>query len=160
ERAAAVLPLIEADKKAVGHKIGFWRHWFENAIGNDTFWNELDHSHRLNENTPPVHFISGWYDFMLDPLLADYQRLVELGHTPYRTIGTWFNVAEEWRRDKLREPILWMGAKLMGDDTGLRKRPVRLHISGIEEWHEFDHYPPSPPQPLTLRISAPGEMSA
>ncbi|NMA98647.1 MAG: CocE/NonD family hydrolase [Phyllobacteriaceae bacterium] len=159
ERAAAVLPLIEADRKAVGHKIGFWRHWFENAIGNDDFWIDLDHSHRLSETTPPVHFISGWYDFMLDPLLADYQRLVELGHTPYLTIGTWFHVAEELQRDNLRETILWMRAKLMGDDTGLRKRPVRLHISGLEEWHEFDHYPPGPPQPLTLRISGPGELS-
>ncbi|WEJ59527.1 CocE/NonD family hydrolase [Devosia sp. FJ2-5-3] len=154
ERAAAVLPLINADKAVVGHKIGFWRHWFEHAIGNDAFWEELDHSHRLSKNTPPVHFISGWYDFMLDPLLADYQRLVALGHTPYLTIGTWFHIAEELQRDNLRETILWMRAKLMGDSSGLRQKPVHLHISGRNSWHEFDAYPPGPPALRTLHLSA------
>lgn len=154
ERAAAVLPLVNADKAVVGHKIGFWRHWFEHAIGNDAFWDELDHSHRLSKDTPPVHFISGWYDFMLDPLLADYQRLVALGHTPYLTIGTWFHIAEELQRDNLRETILWMRAKLMGDTTGLRQKPVRLHISGRNSWHEFDAYPPGPPALRTLHLGA------
>lgn len=159
ERAAAVLPLIDADKVAVGHKIGFWRHWFDNAIGNDAFWAELDHSHRLSKDTPPVHFISGWYDFMLDPLLADYQRLVELGHQPYLTIGTWFHVAEELQRDNLRETILWMRAKLQGDDSELRKKPLRLHISGRDEWHEFDRYPPGRPNLVTFNIAGSGKLS-
>jgi putative CocE/NonD family hydrolase len=152
ERAASVLPLVEADKVAVGHKIGFWRYWFEHAIGNDAFWAEIDHSHRLSEKTPPVHFISGWYDFMLDPLLADYQRLVELGHQPYLTVGTWFHIAEELQRDNLRETIHWMRAKLLGDESGLRRNPVRIHISGLDEWHEFDRYPPGPAAPLNLSL--------
>lgn len=159
DRAAAILPLVEADKMAVGHKVPFWRYWFEHAIGNDAFWAALDHSHRLSETTPPVHFISGWYDFMLDPLLADYQRLVELGHQPYLTVGTWFHIAEELQRDNLRETLLWMRAKLLGDDTGLRRRPVRIHISGLEEWHEFDRYPPGPPSPVTWHIG-PGSTLA
>lgn len=158
-RAAAVLPLIEADKRAVGHEIGFWRHWFEHSIGNDAFWADLDHRHRLTESTPPVHFISGWYDFMLDPLLADYQRLVELGHRPYLTIGTWFHIAEELQRDNLRETLVWMRAHLTDDRTLLRQRPVRIHISGRNEWHEFDAYPPGPAQPQTWRLAANGELS-
>lgn len=154
ERAASVLPLVEADKITVGHKIPFWRYWFEHAIGNDDFWTAIDHSHRLSKTTPPVHFISGWYDFMVDPLLADYQRLVELGHTPYLTIGTWFHIAEELQRDNLRETLIWMRAKLLGDASGLRRNPVRLHISGENAWHEFDRYPPGPPAPLTLTIAS------
>ncbi len=160
EKAAATLPLLDADKAVVGHKIAFWRHWFTHAIGNDAFWTDLDHSHRLSETTPPVHFISGWYDFMLDPLLADYQRLVDLGHKPYLTIGTWFHVAEELQRDNLRETLNWMRAKLLGDASGLRQRPVRMHISGLEEWHEFDRYPPGPPTPSLWRIAASGQLSA
>ncbi|MHA6297341.1 CocE/NonD family hydrolase [Devosia sp. CAU 1758] len=158
ERAAAVLPLIEADKAVVGHEIGFWRHWFEHAIGNDDFWADLDHRHRLSESTPPVHFISGWYDFMLDPLLADYQRLVALGHRPYLTIGTWFHIAEELQRDNLRETLAWMRAWLMGDRSGLRARPVRLHVSGRNAWHEFDTYPPGVAAPQTWMLAANGNL--
>lgn len=159
EKAAATLPLIEADKVAVRHKVGFWRHWFEHAIGNDAFWADLDHRHRLSKRTPPVHFISGWYDFMLDPLLEDYQKLVSLGHRPYLTIGTWFHVAEELQRDNLRETLVWMRAWLMGDKSGLRQRPVRIHVSGRDEWHEFDTYPPGPPAPHTWFVSAPGTLA-
>ena len=136
QRAAAVLPLIEADRKAVGHTIGFWRHWFEHAIGNDAFWTALDHRHRLNDRTPPVHFISGWFDFMLDPLLADYQRLVALGHRPYLTVGTWFHIAEELQRDNLRETLIWMRACLMGDRAGLRTQhdpPRRQQLPGTND---------------------------
>ncbi|UYO01074.1 MAG: CocE/NonD family hydrolase [Devosia sp.] len=159
EKAAAILPLVEADKAVVGHKVPFWRHWFEHAIGNDAFWHDLDHRHRLTEKTPPVHFISGWYDFMLDPLLADYRRLVELGHRPYLTIGTWFHIAEELQRDNLRETLVWMRAKLMDDDTGLRRNPVRIHISGREEWHEFDAYPPGPASPSTWHVAPDGTLA-
>jgi putative CocE/NonD family hydrolase len=158
DKAAAVLPLVEADRKAVGHRIGFWRHWFEHAIDNDAFWAELDHRHRLTEKTPPVHFISGWFDFMIDPLLADYQRLVSLGHRPYLTVGSWFHIAEELQRDNLRETLVWMRACLMGDRTGLRTRPVRLHISGRGEWHEFETYPPGPPAPQTWSLGTNGAL--
>jgi putative CocE/NonD family hydrolase len=158
QKAAAVLPLIEADRKAVGHRIGFWRHWFEHAIDKDEFWTDLDHRHRLTDKTPPVHFISGWFDFMLDPLLADYQRLVSLGHRPYLTIGSWFHIAEELQRDNLRETLLWMRAWLMADHAGLRRRPVRLHIAGRDEWHEFESYPPGPPQPQTWLLGTGGTM--
>lgn len=153
DRAAAVLPLLQADKAAVGHSVPFWPHWFEHSVGNDGFWTALDHRHRLSATTPPVHFISGWYDFMLDQLLADYARLVELGHTPYLTVGTWFHIADELQRDNLRETIHWMRAKLLGDSSGLRQKPVRIHISGRNEWHEFDAYPPGP---FTPKVWSPG----
>ena len=159
ERAALTLPLIEADRVAVGHRVPFWRHWFDHAIDNDEFWIALDHRHRLSATTPPVHFISGWYDFMLDPLLADYRRLVELGHRPYLTIGTWFHIAEELQRDNLRETLIWMRAHLLGDTSGLREKPVRIHISGLGEWREFDSYPPGPPAALRWTIG-PGRRLA
>ena len=160
ERAAKTLPLLEADKVVAGHKVPFWRHWFGNAIGSDTFWTELDHRHRLTATTPPVHFISGWYDFMVDPLLADYQRLVALGHRPYLTIGTWFHIAEELQRDNLLETIVWMRAKLMGDESGLREKPVRLHVSGRNEWHEFDRYPPDGSKAQTWHIGTDRALTA
>ncbi|WP_240230203.1 CocE/NonD family hydrolase [Devosia lacusdianchii] len=153
-KASMVLPLIEADVAAVGRPIGFWRHWFKEAIGNDAFWETIDHRHRLTVDTPPVHFMSGWYDFMLDQLLDDYRRLVSLGHSPYLTIGTWTHIADELQRDNLRETLLWMRAKLMGDASGLREKPVRIHISGLDGWREFDHYPPGPPIMQTWTIGS------
>ena len=158
-KASMVLPLIDADTAAVGRTIPFWRHWFKEAIGNDAFWETIDHRHRLNEKTPPVYFMSGWYDFMIDQLLSDYQRLVALGHTPYLTVGTWNHIAEELQRDNLGETLVWMRAKLLGDTTGLRQHPVRIHISGLNEWRDYETYPPGPPQKRVFHIHPKGVFS-
>ena len=158
-RAAMTLPLIDADLATVGRRVPFWRHWFEHAIGNDGFWPAMDHRHRLSASTPPNHFISGWYDFMLDQLLRDYQTLVSLGHRPYLTVGTWTHIANELQAESMRETLTWMRAKLIGDATGLRDKPVRIHISGLGEWREFDAYPPGPATPQNWHIGAGGTLS-
>ena len=145
-KAAMTLPLVEADVAAVGHQVRFWRHWFQDAIGNHAFWQAIDHRPRLGPRTPPNHFISGWFDFMLDQLLRDYQSLVALGHRPYLTVGPWTHIANDLQAESMRETLTWMRAQLLGDRTGLRDRPVRIHISGLDQWHEFDAYPPGPPR--------------
>lgn len=151
-RAAMSLPLIEADVQAVGHSVQFWRHWFKDAIGNDAFWSALDHRHRLSPTTPPNYFLSGWHDFMLDQLLSDYQRLLELGHTPYLTVGPWTHIANDLQGESMRETLIWMRAKLLGDSSGLREKPVSIHISGLNEWREYDRYPPAPARMQTWHI--------
>lgn len=153
-RAANTLPLLEADVAAVGHKVPFWRSWFKDAIGNKAFWKALDHRHRLGPTTPPNHFLSGWYDFMLDQLLRDYQSLVSYGHQPYLTVGTWTHVANELQAESMRATLTWMRAKLLGDPSGLRNKPVRIHVSGLNEWREYDAYPPGPAVPQHWCIGA------
>lgn len=157
--AAARLPLIDADVLVTGHQVGFWRDWFENAIGNDAFWEPLDHTHRLGLRTPPNHFISGWYDFMLDQLLRDYETLVEAGHTPYLTVGPWTHVSNDLHGESIRQTLTWMHAHLEGKRAGLRHHPVRIYISGEERWREFDAYPPGPPTDQIWHVSANGVFS-
>lgn len=141
-RVSMKLPLIDADKRVTGRVIPFWRRWMHDAIGNDAFWEAIDHTHRLGSRTPPNHFVSGWYDFMIDQLLRDYATLLDSGHTPYLTIGPWIHVSAELQRQSIRETLIWMRAHLLGDRSGLRDKPVRIHISGIDEWQEFKAYPP------------------
>lgn len=144
-KASMKLPLINADKRVTGHSVPFWKRWMEDAVGNDAFWESLDHTHRLGPRTPPNHFISGWYDFMIDQLLRDYTTLVDVGQTPYLTIGPWTHVSSEMQGQSIKETLIWMRTHLSGDRTGLREKPVRIHVSGLDEWREFDSFPPSFP---------------
>lgn len=143
-RASMKLPLVDADRRVVGRRVGFWRRWLSEAIGHDGFWERLDHTHRLNARTPPNHLISGWYDFMIDQLLRDYRTLVEAGHSPYLTIGPWFHLSPDLQTTSLRETLVWMRAHLIGDREQLRERPVRFFVSGRNEWIEADSFPPRP----------------
>jgi uncharacterized protein len=138
------LPLGDADRRAVGRTVPFFQRWMREAIGNDKFWEALDHTHRLGARTPPNHFISGWYDFMIDQLLRDYETLVLAGQRPYLTIGPWFHVSNELQKESMRETLTWMRAHLLGDSSALRPTPVRLFVTGLGEWCEFESYPPGP----------------
>jgi putative CocE/NonD family hydrolase len=140
--AAMTLPLVEADVAATGHRVAFWRDWFENAIEDGPFWTAMDHRHRLGAATPPVHMMSGWYDFMVDQLLSDYQRLVAAGQRPYLTISATTHITGGHEADNPIETLQWMRAQLMGATSGLRSRPVAIEVSGSGRWHELDAFPP------------------
>ena len=113
------------------------------AVGNDDFWEPLDHTHRIGARTPPTSFVSGWYDFMLDQLLRDYETLVDAGGTPHASRSArGFTSAKSCRCESIRDTLSWMNAELLGDRSVLHDKPVRLYISGRDEWHSFAAYPP------------------
>jgi len=159
KQAAITLPLVEGDVIATGKKIPFWRRWFNEAIDNPEFWKPLDHSGRIGPDTPPVHLVSGWYDIMLDQLLANYKAVKNAGHSPYLTIGTWTHVASELQGESILQTLSWMRAKLMDDASALREKPVRIHISGSKGWREFDQFPPPDIFVETLHLHAGGTLS-
>lgn len=156
-RAAMSLPLEDADRLLTGAEVPFWRHWIEAAIGADAFWEPMDHTHRLSPRTPPVSFVSGWYDIMVDQLLRDYQTLVDAGQQPQLKVGPWFHVSPELQTDSIRETLVWMDAHLKG--AGLPDKPVMLHVSGIDEWRAFDAYPPGPPDTQIWHLHPEGVLS-
>jgi putative CocE/NonD family hydrolase len=143
--ASMQLPLLEADRRATGHDVAFWKRWLSSSIGNDAFWEPLDHTHRLGSRTPPTSFVSGWYDFMLDQLLRDHETLVDAGRPTRLTVGPWVHVSQELQLEGIRDTLSWMNVELLGDRSGLRDKPVRLHIGGRDEWRDFDAYPPGVP---------------
>src|SRR5690606_5478316 len=139
------LPLIDADRRIFGREVGFWRRWLTDAVGNDALWEPLDHTHRIGARTPPTSFVSGWYDFMLDQLLRDYETLVDAGGRARLTVGPWWHVSEELHYESLRDTLSWMNAELYKDHALLHDKPVRLHIGGRNEWRSFAAYPPGVP---------------
>lgn len=150
-KASMTLPLVEADKAAVGHEVGFWREWFEKAIEDGPFWHQMDQRSRLGATTPPTLLMSGWYDFMIDQLLSDYQRLVAAGKQPHLTISSTTHITGGHEADNPVETLAWMRAELLGDRSGIREKPVAIEISGTGRWHEFAAYPPGPPHHIDRR---------
>lgn len=160
KKAAAHLPVIEADRIAMGHEIAFWRRWFAKAFDNPPFWRALDHTRRLGPKTPPNHFVSGWYDFMIDQLLRDYHTLVAAGQMPYLTIGPWTHVANELQAESMRQTLSWMDAHFGLGRTPLRPHPVRIHVTGTDRWHDLDSFPPPGATEVTYHLRAAGHLSA
>jgi putative CocE/NonD family hydrolase len=145
-RASMKLPLVDADRRVTGHDVPFWKRWLDSSIGGDgSFWLPLDHTHRLGIRTPPTSFVSGWYDFMLDQLLRDYETLADAGNHPRLTVGPWFHVSEELQFESIRDTLEWMDEKLLGRGGARGGKPVRLFVTGRNEWRDFEAYPPGAP---------------
>lgn len=136
------LPLAEADTVAVGHPVSYYQNWLAHSRADEPYWQELDYSAHVPRVTAPVHLISGWYDFLLRELLADYAALKEAGRSPYLTIGPWAHTDLPIVVESLREGVIWFDAHLKGDRRLLRDRPVRIHVTGADEWREMDAWPP------------------
>lgn len=143
--ASMKLPLQDADRRATGREVPFWHRWLAGAIGNEDFWRPIDHTQRLGPRTPPTSLVSGWYDIMVDQLLRDYETLSVAGGKPELTVGPWWHISPELQIEAIRDTQAWMDAKLLGLGTPTRPRPVRIHISGTNEWRDFDAYPPGVP---------------
>ncbi|HHB82495.1 MAG TPA: CocE/NonD family hydrolase [Devosia sp.] len=151
--AANSLPIVEADIAATGHQVEFWRRWMLEEVKKDSHWETLSQSGRLGSKTPPNFFVSGWYDFIVDELIDDYNRLKKSGHTPYLTIGPWTHVDPKLIIESVHSTLAWMKAKLEDDTSDLRKNPVKLHISGLDEWREYESFPPPNSEQVTHFLS-------
>ncbi len=160
QKASMTLPLVDADLAATGHRVWFWREWFASALPDGPFWQRIDHRSRLGANTPPTHLLSGWYDFMIDQLLADYGALVAAGQRPYLTISATTHITGGHEADNPVETLAWMRGHLLGDRSGLRRQPVRIEISGTGEWREFEVFPPGPASGQSWSLHLGGALAA
>jgi putative CocE/NonD family hydrolase len=108
--------------------------------------------------TAPTHLLGGWYDFMIDQVLADYQRLVAAGQKPFLTISSTTHITGGHDADNPEETLAWMRAHLLGETSRLRPKPVSIEISGGGGWHEFDVFPPGPPHRDTRYLGPDGVL--
>jgi putative CocE/NonD family hydrolase len=152
------LPLLEADTIATGEPIPFYRAVLTHTRQDDPFWAARDHSPAVAQVSAPVHLIGGWYDYYLRGLLRDYTSLRDAGQRPFLTIGPWSHAQAGGLMTGLREGLTWFDAHLKGWPTGVREKPVRLYVMGIDEWREYDYYPP-PSRPTPYYLHSVGELS-
>ncbi|MCC6805654.1 MAG: CocE/NonD family hydrolase [Anaerolineae bacterium] len=136
------LPLRECDSTALGEDVPFYRTWLEHTDPGDALWREALDDVRLEDVQAPAHLVGGWYDFFLRTMLEDYARLRAAGRAPYLTLGSWTHLDPRALVVAAQEGIDWYDARLKGDRSRLRDKPVRLFVMGANEWRDYDAYPP------------------
>jgi putative CocE/NonD family hydrolase len=142
KKANQHLPLGEADRMVVGQSVPFYQRWLEHTASDDPFWKQGDFSAQVGEVRAATHFVSGWYDFMLRELLADYNRLKMMGRSPYLTIGPWGHLSPGGLIEHVRQGLSWFDAQLKNDYSHLRQYPIRYFVTGAKEWREAASWPP------------------
>ncbi len=154
-RALAHLPLHEADEVAFGRTIPFFQEWLA-AAPDSAYWRAIDLRPALAHVTAPAHLLSGWHDFFLPEVLADYAALRAAGQSPYLTVGPWSHYSLGHIVASLQAALAWFAAHLQGVPAALQPAPVRIYAQGAG-WLDLPAWPP-PTTALSYALHAGGHL--
>ncbi len=155
-------PLIESDDVAL-IDIPFYNEWVSHPTP-DAYWQGLNVDHHFAEITAPAFLVAGWYDFLLEGQIKDFQVLLKTATPAVRErsrllIGPWNhsfynNNQQRYGIEKgklefipeiyLKESKNWFDYTLQGLDNGWDKRPlIHLYVLGKNEWRYENEWPPA-----------------
>ncbi len=141
-RCSLLARLLKLPPPRYGEPIPLYRAMLTHTQPDDPYWAARDHSRAVAGVGAPVHLIGGWYDYYLRDLLRDYAVLKAAGREPYLTIGPWYHAHPDMLMAGLREALAWFDAQLKGKPDALREKPVRLYVTGVGAWRDWDEFPP------------------
>ena len=152
------LPVFEADVEAARRRLDQFREWVSNPDPDSDYWRERDQRHRLTEVDAHAHLQAGWYDMFLREQLKDYVVLAKAGKNPYLTVGPYPHGSFRGFVDAMQGTLAWFGLHLKGEPDKVRGKPVRLYVTGANEWRDFDAWPP-PAVETRYHLHAGGRLS-
>ncbi len=148
-------PLEKADKEA-GYPSRVWQEFCSHKIRDD-FWEELTAWQELrNFDIPMLHY-TGWYDICLGPTLDIFRYFQEKSEFEQQLfIGPWshsgtlqsppglagIDFGPEGKSDLFQRGLDWFAHFLKGEQWPKVKKPVNLFITGENQWHAFNKWPP------------------
>jgi uncharacterized protein len=142
ERALDRLPLRDVDRAVTGREVPYYQQWLEHEAPGDFWWRSARHGDTVAEVSGSVHLLGGWYDFFLPHTIRDYASLRAAGKQPYLTIGPWHHSSFAWTGVALNEALAFFDAHTKGEKSRLRDQPVRVYVTGADEWRNYLDFPP------------------
>jgi uncharacterized protein len=133
------LPLGDLDRLAAGATTPYWQDWL---AGDADFWDRHSFTAGPGTVTAAVSMVGGWYDFFLPAQLRDYAALRAAGHEPRLTIGPWRHADDDAAGTWVRDGLEFLTARLTGAGAEPRASPVRIFVTGAEEWRDLPAWPP------------------
>jgi uncharacterized protein len=141
-RGARTLPVRQADRAVTGHTVEYFQRWLDNSGPDPEYWEGRRFDRDVQDVTVPVSMVGGWYDFMLPFQLADYAALRAAGRQPELTIGPWTHAEPAGLGAGVEHGIRWLRQHLRDEHDQARDQPVRVFVTGAEEWRDLADWPP------------------
>jgi len=93
----------------------------------------------------PVLLQTGWQDLFLQQTLEQYTHLHRRGLDVALTIGPWthLEMIGKAAATMIGEGLDWLAEHLAGTGSRRRWAPVRVYITGADEWHDLPQWPPA-----------------
>lgn len=151
------LPAGRLDEDTLAAPVEFFRTSCAELPRDHDYWAARRHSERVPETHAAVHLMSGWYDVFLVDTLADYRRLCAAGKPPHLTIGPFSHSEMRTQLFTLQLGLAWFARTLKGEAPPVPDLPVRVFVTGRDEWRDLPAWPP-PAAPQTYHLGAGGAL--
>ena len=172
EKGVNTLPLLEADDVAIG-PTDFYDDWLMHK-DDETYWKNIDGTHRAESLQAPMLLMGGWYDPFLPSQLEDFQRITqkakpEVAAQSKLIIGPWGHATEvhvpgmtdpvPYRRGSLAPSVPWFDYQLGLSEVAYPPAPVTLFVMGENIWREEQEWPLARTQYTPLFFHSRGEAN-
>ena len=121
-----------------------YRDWLQATDPEDPVWRNMRLGPALTRVAVPVLLQTGWQDRFPAQMLEQYERLQRRGVAVGLTIGPWTHVqtATKGAGTVMTEALDWFAEHLSATGDRRRPSPVRIFVTGAEEWRHLATWPP------------------
>ncbi|MEV6136859.1 CocE/NonD family hydrolase [Nocardia sp. NPDC051990] len=150
ERVLSSMPLADAADQLCEGRAPWFRDWVGTDDLTDPRWAPMRLTEALDRTQIPVLLQSGWQDIFLPQTRQQYTRLRERGVDVALTMGPWTHRETGGKGMKVlaQETLDWLDRHVAKIPAPARPAPVKMFVTGANEWREFDDWPEYPSDEL------------
>ena len=166
------LPLRDFDEATVGRDLKIWNRWVEaDRLGDWSDGNFLKDT--IDINIPILH-ISGWWDDESGATKLNYEAMKRHGRkNQWLIYGPWphalkfYQIRNVYDQDYGSNAVMdltslwvrWFDTWLKEKEVGMNGIPkVRVFVTGTNEWHAYETWPPLEAKTLSLYLDSSGKL--
>jgi putative CocE/NonD family hydrolase len=153
------MPLRDGDVPVLGEHNAWYQDWLTHEDLRDEYWTQQSHRDSVKDVTAPMVMTTGWYDIFLPWQIENYHALAAQGRAPRLTIGPWNHTAPGVIETTLTE-TLDLFAQVFNGIPHPRALPVHFQLTGTDEWHDAETWPPAGTSDETRYLHADGSLDA
>lgn len=174
KQASTGFPLLDADKRATGSDVRFFKDWAQHP-DRDAFWADIDGQNRALSLKAPVLLMAGWYDPFLPTELDDFMHIRQsaepgVADRSRLVIGPWAHASEvtfpdgtkgdNFRRESLALSLPWFDENSGRETSSPASSPIRLFVMGKNEWRSEQEWPLARTQYVPYFLSSGGQANS
>ena len=139
------LPLVRALETVLAGSSMPYLEWLTASDAEDPAWRLMRLGPALERVDVPILLQAGWQDRFPAQMIEQYERLRRRGVKVGLTIGPWTHVevATKGAGTVMTETLDWFAEHLAGTGRRQRPSPVRIYVTGAQEWRYLPTWPPA-----------------
>jgi uncharacterized protein len=142
--AFAGLPMAHAAESLLKGRAPWYREWLDHPDLADPCWRRYNFTDATQRVQTPTLLVGGWQDIFVGQTLQQYQALRSRGVDVALTLGPWTHAGHVLKGSGVidNEALDWLDTHLGRRGPAGRTQPVRTFVTGSNDWHALDAWPP------------------